>query len=63
MAFDSSYGEVEEGIKGATRARGAAAAEPSRAVPWRGVRVLSCLRDVRDVTHEDHTRRDVAHAW
>jgi len=36
VAFDSSYGEVEEGKKGATRPH-AVAAETSRAVPWRGV--------------------------
>jgi len=81
VAFDSSYGEIEEGIRGATRAhaRRRRRAEPCRAVPWRGearrgvacVRaclVLSCLvfetrRDVCDVTHENQTRHDVAHAW
>ena len=53
MAFVSSYGEVERGKRGATRARRR--------------RVLSCLVEVetseRDVAYEDQTRRDVAHAW
>ena len=60
MAFVSSYGEVEEGKKGATRAR-AAAAEPSHGVACvRACLVLSCLVEM---THEDQTRRDMAHAW
>ena len=47
--------------------------EAWRGMVWHGVRacllVLSCLflsklrRDVRDVTHEVQTRRDVALAW
>ena len=49
--------------KGVPHARAAAAAEPSRGEAC--VLVLSCLLVLsrRDVTHEDQTRRDVAHAW
>ena len=58
MAFDSSYGEVEEGKEGATRARLCRRAVPWQGeawhgclVPWRGearrgVVVLSCLIEV-----------------
>ena len=59
MAFVSSYGDVEEGKRGATRARAAAAAEPCRVVPRRGVLaclVLSCLTR-RDTRGPDQTRR------
>ena len=59
MAFDSSYGEVEEEKRGATRARARRRAEPSRGEA--SVRA-SCFVEVetrRDVTHEIKSRRNV----